>query len=109
MANENRTGEVVNLALLASNDGAVRDVEFVDCQINGPAVIFARGQSAFTHCQWDAADGADSLLWEIAPGRNAIVGAVLVEDCRFVDCRMTRVGIAGPPDVIALWRADLGS
>jgi hypothetical protein len=105
MANENRTGEVVSLALIAGSDGAVRDVEFVDCQVNGPALIVPR-DSEFTDCGWDTND-VEALLWEIAPSRTIVIGPVLVERCRFLACRFTRVGIAGPAAAITQWRESL--
>jgi hypothetical protein len=98
------TGEVIRLALIADTDATVRDREFADCQINGPAVMVAHS-CEFTNCGWDGEP--ESLFWEIPPPRSLVIGAVLVQGCRFIGCRFSGVGIAGPPDAIAKWRKGL--
>ena len=98
------TGEVVRLALLADHDATIRYREFADCQINGPAVMVAQG-CEFTNCGWDGEP--DRLFWEIPSPRAMVIGAVLLQDCRFIGCRFSGIGIAGPPEAIAKWREGL--
>ena len=104
MAENYYTGEIIRIALVADQNGAIRDAEFADCHITGPAVILPRG-CEFTGCSFDG--DVDAILWEVPATRREVVGPVLVDGCRFVGCRFMLVGIAGAPDAIADFRQGL--
>jgi hypothetical protein len=100
------TGEVVRIALIASDKGTIRDTEFVDCDIHGPAVIFAGGEGHIESCQWDG--DFDSIIWPISPERQRLSGAVVLERCSFVGCRFRNVGIAAQEAAIPEIKAGFG-
>ncbi len=88
MATTEFTGEVVRLALLAATASAIRDHQFTDCDVHGPAVVFG---GDFVRTSFDGE--ADSLIWELAPSQQRVIGAIVLENCRFVGCRFHNVGI----------------
>ena len=105
MATTEFAGEVVRLALLAENGSAIRDHQFSDCDVHGPAVVFG---GDFVHTSFDGE--ADSLIWELAPSQKGVVGAILLDNCRFVGCRFHNVGIiASPGEAEATRRAIRGA
>jgi hypothetical protein len=93
------SGEVVRLALVAGDEAAIRDHNFSDCDIHGPAVLFPARDTTFSHCSWDGTP--DHIVWRLAPEQEAVVGAILMERCQFVGCRLHKVGLAPPPDQAA--------
>jgi hypothetical protein len=97
MADEH-TGEAVHIALLAREKGTIRDREFVDCDINGPAVLYLGEETALNTNSWDG--DLDAILWRIEPGRARILGAINVERTTFVGCRFHNIGIAASPEMI---------
>jgi hypothetical protein len=103
---ENYTGEVIRLALLAGGEGAIRDKEFADCDLHGPAVLFLGDDATVSRCQWDG--DMDSVLWVIPANRTRITGAIHVERTTFVGCRFRKVGIAVPEAAVAQVRAGFG-
>jgi hypothetical protein len=96
---------VVRLADLAESGTLLDGFTFVGCQVNGPAVILPR-DSVFAGNDFDSPT-QDALLWEISPERSEVVGAIEVTNCTFERCRFAHVGVAGPPPVIAHFRASL--
>jgi hypothetical protein len=99
------TGEVVRIALVAGDEGTIRDAEFVDCDIHGPAVISGAGR--FASCKWVEGD-FDSVIWPIPPQRQRLTGVVVLEGCSFVGCRFHNVGIATPEAAIPEIKAGFG-
>jgi hypothetical protein len=99
MAIEN---QVIRLAELPGDEPRISDMEFEKCHFQGPAVIVPTG-CEFSFNTFDA-PSEDALLWEVPPSRTEVVGAILVERCRFTNCRFMGIGIAGPPDTIAQFR-----
>lgn len=93
--------EAVRLADLTVNTFVLKGYEFSNCRVIGPAILVLR-DTAITSCAWEA-PGLDAVFWEIAPGREVVIGAVLAADCVFSNCVFQGVGIAGPPQL----RADL--
>jgi len=102
MAGERYERQVVRIALLAGDNGVVRDTTFERCDIKGPAVVVPLGKTVFEHTRLDGDE--DSILWETRPGRDRVIGAIAFQDCTVTDCRLMNVGIAGPPDVIQAFR-----
>jgi len=105
MATTEFAGEVVRLALLAGNGSTIRDHQFTDCDVHGPAVVFG---GDFVHTRFDGE--AHALIWEFAPTQTGVIGAILLENCRFVGCRFHNVGmIASPGEAEATRRAIRGA
>jgi hypothetical protein len=95
-------GEVVRIALLAGDEGIVRNATFERCDIKGPAVVVPLRKTVIEHNRFD---GGDAVLWEVPPERPEVVGAIGLEDCTFTGCHFMKVGIAGPPELIAKFKA----
>lgn len=72
--------------------------------IRGPAILLLLGNGSFVHCTFDGS--LDAILWEIPVGKTIAVGVIGVTQCSFIGCRFTDIGIAGPPAVMAQFRAD---
>ena len=100
------TGEVIRIALVAGDAAAVRDKEFADCDVHGPAVLFLGEGTAIESCGWDG--DFDAIVWELSANRQRIIGAIHVENSSFVGCRFRNVGIAVPKAAIPQIRAGFG-
>jgi hypothetical protein len=103
---DTHTAEVIRIALLAGDEGAIRDTEFVDCDIHGPAVLYSAEGGKISSCSWDG--DFDSVIWALGPTRQRIVGAVALERCSFVGCRFRNVGLAVPEAAIPDVKAGFG-
>jgi hypothetical protein len=93
--------EVIRPALIAGDEGVIRDMAFERCDIKGPAIFVLVDQVAMEHNRFDGDRAA--LFWEIGPDRPRVIGAIAVENCRFVGCHFMQIGIAGPTDLIAMF------
>lgn len=89
---------VIRLADLTVTGPVVRSHQFENCLILGPAVVALTGESSLEGCQFNGEP--DELLWEIPTSRPKVIGATLLEDCRFARCTFQQVGFAGPPEFI---------
>lgn len=97
--------EVIQIALLAGDDGTVRDATFEGCHIKGPAVLAPLGGSTdFEHNTFHSPT-PEAMLWEVDPEeRGLIVGVVGVENCRFLGCTFSNIGIVGPKELLDRFR-----
>ncbi|HYM49153.1 MAG TPA: hypothetical protein VET65_01145 [Candidatus Limnocylindrales bacterium] len=105
MANDDKTlrDRVVAISKYVSNQAVLEGYTFLGCQINGPAILFFQSEVRFQHNSFDG--DLDAILWEVPLSRPRVVGVVAVRNCVFDRCRLTHVGIAGPPDFISQFRA----
>jgi hypothetical protein len=101
-ASEVLSNRVVRLADLTITDFAIRDKEFRNCYVLGPAVLAATGDTQFRDCTFDGE--VEGLLWEIPPSRAVIIGAIEVNNCLFSGCRFQAVGFAGGPEFISKFK-----
>ena len=90
--------EGVWLPLLAvhtmnSGEAVIKGKTFTDCVIQGPAVIAVLSGTTFEGCNMGAASDAASLLF--APQGPRLVGAIGLQECRFVRCRFVQIGYTG--------------
>ncbi|MBI2261365.1 MAG: hypothetical protein HYU62_06840 [Caulobacterales bacterium] len=90
--------EGVWLPLLAvhtmnSGEAVIKGKTFTDCVIQGPAVIAVLSGTTFEGCNMGAASDAASLLF--APRGPRLVGAIGLQECRFVRCRFVQIGYTG--------------
>jgi hypothetical protein len=97
--------EVVRIAQVAEDEGVIRDTIFEGCDVRGPAILVPLEGTVIENNRFNA-DDFDAVLWEVAPDRSRVIGAIGLENCRFTGCQFTQVGIAGPADVIAQFRGQ---
>ena len=85
------------LAVHALNGGeaTLRGKTFTDCVIEGPALVAAMGETTFDGCNMGVVTDARSLTY--TPQGPLLVGAIGLEDCRFVRCRFVHIGFTGAP------------
>lgn len=106
MANDDKTlrNRVVKIMDLVSKEGGLEGYTFLNCQINGPAVLAFLDAVRFQHNSFDTPDW-DAVLWEVLPSRPRVIGAIGVTNCNFDGCRLTHIGIAGPPELLRQFRS----
>ena len=79
----------------ASSGMVIRDKRFVNCVIEGPAIMLPVKGCRFDGCDFGDARGdmRNLLVRPLSPTR--ITGAIAVEDCVFETCRFFAVGFTG--------------
>jgi hypothetical protein len=97
--------EVVRIAQVAQDDGVIRDTDFESCDVRGPAILVPLGGTVIENNRFNAHD-FEAVLWEVAPERSRVIGAIGLENCRITGCQLTNVGIAGPADLLAQFRGQ---
>ena len=93
--------DVIRICEMAVTEDVIRDKSFENVQLIGPAVIAFQGCS-LDHCTFEG--NPEAMLWELPPERTYVLGAVLFENCRFLNCRFTRMGITGPKGLFVMKR-----
>jgi hypothetical protein len=79
---------------------------FDQALIMGPAVLFPLGEVTFTDNLFDA--DPDALFIELPEGRE-VVGIIGLRDVTFSGCEFRNIALAGTPESVARFRAELGS
>jgi hypothetical protein len=95
----------VRLADLAGDAGAIEGVRFKDCHVKGPAVLVVQGDFSLVGNEIEG--DPDAFLWEVAPDRERVIGAISIKNTEFEGCTFTNVGLAGPPEVIERIRTSV--
>lgn len=95
-------GVPIRIADLADATDILDGFEFVNCKITGPAVLAILDRVSLVQNSFDGE--FDSLLWEVAPTRKRIIGAIGIQNCSFTRCDFSRIGLAGPPEFIRSFR-----
>jgi hypothetical protein len=105
MANDDKTfrDRVIAISKYVSAQAVLDGYTFLGCQINGPAVLFFQSDNRFQNNSFDGDLGA--ICWEVPLSRPMVIGAVAVRNCVFDGCRLTHIGVAGPPEAIKQFRA----
>jgi len=90
--------EGVWLPLLAvhtmnAGEAVISGKTFTDCVIQGPALVAILKGTTVDGCNMGAASDAKSMLF--APQGDKLVGAIGLQDCRFVRCRFVQIGYTG--------------
>lgn len=99
--------EVIRISDLAVPEPKISGVTFERCLILGPAVLAMTGDGGTIQgCSFDA--DVSALLWEIPDDRPTVVGAIELENCKFIDCRFSMVGFAGPAAFAKMFREGVG-
>lgn len=79
--------------LLNAGEPVVRGKTFTDCVIQGPALVAVLKGTTFDGCTMGSASDPRSMLF--APQGPHLVGAIGLQDCRFVRCRFVDVAYTG--------------
>ncbi|SDW32378.1 hypothetical protein SAMN04487912_102324 [Arthrobacter sp. cf158] len=97
------SGKVLRITDLTITTHVIRDHQFEDCLIIGPAVLALTGESSLIDCTFDGE--MDALLWEIPSTRPYVTGAIQVDGSTFTRCRFQLIGFAGPQAFVDKFRA----
>lgn len=111
MAAQRRFGETLRLADLVTDSNAViSDTSFEECTLLGPAILwFAKGVEIINN-SWSGAgavSSVDDYLIVVQPG-SSVMGAIAVENSRFLKCQFRVCGILVDPVTAERWRSDVG-
>ena len=80
----------------------LRRRRFFRCNLVGPALVALGGTgNSFADCVFSGCS------FVVAPERTPIEGAILLEDCAFDDCILTRWACFVPPPVAAAMMRDM--
>lgn len=95
--------EAVWLPLLAvhtmnAGEAVIKGKTFTNCVIEGPALVAVLSGTTFDGCNMGAASDPKSMLF--APRGPRLVGAIGLQDCRFVRCRFVQIGYTGSPEFL---------
>ena len=95
------TGEQIWLPQLGAQAMAARTPvitgkTFIDCRIEGPAVLAALGACEFDACDLGYSSG-DIRNLLLGPVGEKITGAVVFQECKFQRCAFFAVGFTGAP------------
>ncbi|GAA0203726.1 hypothetical protein QOZ96_002110 [Brevundimonas nasdae] len=76
-------------------EGTIKNKTFVNCFMEGPAVLLPIGGCQFDGCNMGdtMGDARNLLLAPVSPQK--VTGSVPFEDCVFINCRFERVGFTG--------------
>ncbi|SFS15667.1 hypothetical protein SAMN04487783_2098 [Agrococcus baldri] len=98
---ETITGPVRITELLPTGRDTLVDVDFVDAQIVGPAVLVLGNTRFEGNTLLHRGAGTESLVWEVDDEvRPFVIGAIGLQGCSFTRCTFSLVGFAGPSDEI---------
>lgn len=104
--------EAVWLPLLAVNHWnagqmAIKGKTFIDCVIEGPAVMAVMHGTTFTDCAMGSSNDVDTLL--LRPVGKKMAGVIGMSNCSFIRCRFAQVGFTGADDLIEALRTGIAT
>jgi hypothetical protein len=77
---------------------------FDGCDIRGPAIVVPLGNCSMDGTELNVEDNdVETILWEVPEGAKRI-GAIGLQDCRFVNCRFQGIGFAGSQEQLRGFR-----
>ena len=93
---------------LAAGQVLIDGKTFIDCRIEGPAVLLAVGGCSFDACDmgYSGGDVRNLLLRPVGPEK--VIGAVAFRNCSFRRCAFSMVGFTGSPAFIDNFLTVLG-
>ncbi|WP_122464459.1 MULTISPECIES: hypothetical protein [Brevundimonas] len=83
---------------LNAGEPVIKGKTFTDCVIEGPALVAVLQGTTFEGCDMGASSDAKSLLF--TPHGPRLVGAIGLQDCKFVRCRFRQIAYTGSPAFI---------
>jgi hypothetical protein len=92
------TNERIKVSDIAG-PGIISDALFSECTIVGPAVLLVMDNTVQLENNAFAATSMKQVFWELPGWRRGVIGAIGLTNCRFENCEMVRIGIAGPREV----------
>ena len=95
---ENQLVSVIDLFRAASAVGAeqITGRRFLNCRLDGPAVLLAMEGLTFDNCHLGNADGDIRKLLLKPMSDDAVAGVIPFRDCAFDGCAFTAIGFTGP-------------
>ena len=81
---------------------------FIDCLIEGPAVLLPLSGCNFDGCNMGDAHGDPRNLRLSPAGPQRVTGTIPIKDCKFIRCRFLGVGFTGPQSFLDGMVAGLG-
>jgi len=102
------TGETCYVWELLPADGNLRikDRNFTDCIIQGPAMATFVGESKFIHLTFGGNGGMESVLHEV-PTSGPKQGIIAFINCTFTRGEFRRIGIYGSKDFLDMFRREV--
>lgn len=94
--------QVVRLPDLAVTSDVIVGVTFENCTLVGPAVISLLDAVTMQGCTFDG--DPEGVLWPVGE-RRFVIGAIGLQDCMVVGCRLQRIGLAYPAPQEPMLRA----
>ena len=93
---------------IRAGQGLIEGKTFIDCRLEGPAVIMPVGA-----CEFDACDmgysGGDVRNLLLAPvGAEKVIGVIAFRNCTFRRCNFFAVGFTGSPEFLKNFHAVVG-
>lgn len=89
----------------ADRFGIVRGLGAIDATFVGPCVILPR--STEMTAPTFMTPNVDALIWELAPDRTSVLGAIALDACVFDRCTFREIGVALPSDAIAAFLSTI--
>jgi len=85
----------------------IRGKTFVDCRLEGPAVVMPVGGCSFDACDMGFTSGDIRNLLLSPVGPQKVTGVIAFEACTFLRCKFHAVGFTGAPDFLKNFHAEL--
>ena len=86
--------------VMNAGEPVIKNKTFVDCYLEGPAVLLAAGGVEFDGCDMGVTGGDVRNLLLTPVGPEKVIGPIAFQDCKFKNCRFFAVGFTGSPDFI---------
>jgi|JUGB01.1.fsa_nt_gi hypothetical protein len=80
---------------------------FIDCRMEGPAVILPIGGCEFDNCDMGNSGGDPRNMFLTPMGAQKVVGAIAFKNCVFRRCSFFFVGITGAPEFLTNFADEL--
>ncbi|MNT72560.1 hypothetical protein D3C72_2111750 [compost metagenome] len=87
---------------------AIENRTFIDCLIEGPAVLLAVEGCNFDGCNMGEAHGDPRNLMLAPQGAQRVTGPIPFKNCQFINCRFLGVGFTGSAAFIETMVSALG-
>ncbi len=93
----NTTVRIVDL--LPPGGFSLEGIHARDVTFDGPTVLLLHGNVEFAGTT-NIGGSIDAILWDIAPGRDTVMGAIDAKNATFQDCAFQGIGFASTHDLL---------